>query len=155
MHLRLGITPSGSPLVRGRVAAAMLLAFLALRAEAQQPAASQAATAQPATAPRLTIDYGDGVEKTFTQLPWREGATVLDLLTAASKHPRGVKILQRGSGSTAFIREIDGLANQGGGHDSRNWLFTVNSKMSEVGCGACPVGRQDHVVWSFSAAKPD
>lgn len=142
---------ASDPAARRAVAAGalgLLAALMLGRGLAEQPAAADAA-------PRLTIDYGDGVEKSFTQLPWREGTTVLDLLTAAAKHPRGVKFQQRGSGSTAFIREIDGLANQGAGRDSRNWLFTVNSKMSEVGCGACPVGRTDHVRWRFAAARPD
>lgn len=138
-----------SPWLWGPLAALALAAGVA--------SAADAAEGQPAekpTAARMTIDYGDGVEKTFTQIPWREGQTVWNLLEAASKHPRGIRIEKRGSGSTTLIVEIDGLRNEGAGGDSRNWLFTVNSKMADVGCGACAVRAGDHVVWRFATYEP-
>jgi hypothetical protein len=35
----------------------------------------------------LVIDYGDGVEKRFTQLGYRSGITVLELLQLAARRP--------------------------------------------------------------------
>ena len=37
---------------------------------------------------RLIIDYGDGVQKHYTELPWRPEMTVLDALRLAQEHPR-------------------------------------------------------------------
>lgn len=128
--------------------AAIALALLGVRSSSAWP--------EPAAdALRLTIDYGDGVELSFTQLSWRRGLTALDLLEAAAVHPRGVTYKHSGSGSTAFIMEIAGLKNKGAGADSRNWLFSVNSKLAEVGCGAYLVQPGDKIVWSYSKRKPE
>src|SRR6187399_3102774 len=50
---------------------------------AQEPAAKTV---------QLTIDYGDGSQKTFTAIEWKEKQTVFDVLQAAEKHPRGIKL---------------------------------------------------------------
>ena len=59
-----------------RRAAAMLLATMFLFA------ATDRGQAQSATV-RLVVDYGDGVIKTVTGLPWAKGSTVLDMMNAA------------------------------------------------------------------------
>jgi hypothetical protein len=102
--------------------------------------------ADPRPAVSVAIDYGDGVELRFRELPWRSGMTVLDALTAAGKHPRGVKFVQRGRGATAMITEIDGLKNDPSG---KNWLFSVNGKTAEVGSGAYELKAGDAVLWEF------
>jgi hypothetical protein len=102
--------------------------------------------ADPRPAVSLTVDYGDGVELRFRELPYRAGMTVLDALAAAGKHPRGVKFVQRGRGSTAMITEIDGLKNDPSGN---NWLFSVNGKTAEVGAGAYELKAGDAVLWEF------
>ena len=63
----------------------------------------------------LVIDYGDGVQKHFPKLAWNSSTTVLGVLQSAAKHPRGIDIKVRSSGSTAFLTQIDDVANQGGG----------------------------------------
>ena len=102
---------------------------------------------EPASAVRLTIDYGDGVQKTFTSLPWKEKMTVLEALKAAQNHPRGIKVTHTGSGAGVFITAIDDLANEGTG--SRNWRYTVNDTAARVGAGAMALKAGDVVVWRF------
>src|SRR5215831_19538287 len=65
-----------------RRAAAILLAAILLAIAA----ASDQAHAQTATV-RLVVDYGDGVIKTITGLPWAKGSTVLDVMNAAKERP--------------------------------------------------------------------
>ena len=94
----------------------------------------------------VIIDYGDGVQKHFTRLAWKPGMTVLEALKAAAKHPRGIQIKYRGRGATAFVTQIDDLENQGRG---RNWLYRVNKKLADRGCGAFPLKSGDTVLWRF------
>jgi sulfate adenylyltransferase subunit 1 (EFTu-like GTPase family) len=71
-----------------RRAAAILLATIFLFA------AIDRGQAQSATV-RLVIDYGDGVIKTITGLPWAKGSTVLDVMNAAKGRPHGILHLYR------------------------------------------------------------
>jgi hypothetical protein len=112
----------------------------ALAAE-QEPAAKMV---------RLTIDYGDGVQKTFADLPWKEGITVFDSLQAAAKHPRGIKVSHQGSGATTLITAIDDLKNEGRG---RNWLFEINGKLGEKSCAVIELKPGDAVLWRFATYK--
>ena len=95
---------------------------------------------------RLTIDYGDGVQKVFAGIPWQEGQTVLAALEAAGKHPRGIKVEHRGTGATAFVTSIDGQKNEGTG---RNWLYEVNGKPANKSCGVWTLKAGDQVLWKF------
>ena len=98
---------------------------------------------------RLVVDFGDGVEVHFTSLAWRPGMTVLDALDAAKAHRRGVSFTSRGSGRSAMITAIGGAKNQGGGADSKNWIYYVNDKQAEVGAGARPLEAGDAVLWKY------
>lgn len=95
---------------------------------------------------RLVIDYGDGVEKHFTQIRWRPEQTVLDLLLQAQKHPHGITFKHRGSGGTSFVYEIDDVKNEGQG---RNWVFSINGDLADRSCGICPVKAGDRILWKF------
>src|SRR5262249_41266469 len=77
--------------------AAILLAFAA---------AGDRAHAQTATV-SLVIDYGDGVIKAITGLPWAKGSTVLDVMNAAKDRPHGITFSYTGSGASAFLTRID------------------------------------------------
>ena len=72
--------------------------------------------------------------------------TVLDALLAAQKNPRGIRLKTRGSGQTAFVEKIDDLKNEGSG---RNWIFRVNGKLSNRGCGVVPLKSGDTILWKF------
>ncbi|MBI3837942.1 MAG: DUF4430 domain-containing protein [Planctomycetia bacterium] len=109
-----------------------------------------AMAAEPkASTVRLAIDYGDGVQVHFTALPWREGMTVLDALNAAQAHPHGITFTHRGSGTSAMITKIGDLKNQGGGENSKNWIFYLNDKAGEVGAGSQRLKPLDQVLWKF------
>ena len=124
--------------------------------EFRQSRAQQALLVADAPASRtveMVIDYGDGVQVRFTALAWREKMTVLDAVSAASAHPHGVKCVWRGTGSTAFLTQIGDQKNEGGGGKSRNWLFSLNGKESEVGIGSCTLQAGDVILWRFG--QPD
>lgn len=111
--------------------------------------ASLGAVADETASVRLTIDYGDGVEKTF-RLDWKAEMTVLDALEAASRHPRGIKVERRGSGATAFVTQIDDLKNEGQG---RNWIFEVNGVKGKTSSGIHKLVRDDRILWKFTDAR--
>ncbi len=97
---------------------------------------------------QLIIDYGDGVRKHFHQLKWREKMTVQDVTVAASKHARGIKIKQRGKKATAFLSQIDDLANNPRG---RSWVYRVNGKLADRSFGVYAVQSGDIITWSFQS----
>ena len=95
---------------------------------------------------KLVIDYGDGSQKHFTALPWKEGLTVLEATKIAEKHPRGITAKIRSSGSTAFLTQIDNVANEG---DGRNWVFRVNGELGDRSAGIYQINAADTVLWRF------
>jgi hypothetical protein len=97
---------------------------------------------------KLTVDYGDGVEKRFTRIAWKTDMTVQSAIEAAQKHPRGIRFKHRGKGATAFLFEIDGLKNERGG---RGWLFRVNGKRADRSFAIAPLKVGDSVLWEFGS----
>jgi hypothetical protein len=120
----------------------LLLALVAVMAAAAPPSRAQEAEKTV----RLTIDYGDSVEKSFTALVWQEKLTVLGALEAAARHPRGITFKHRGSGASAFVTAIDDIANEGRG---RNWTYQVNGKRADKSCGVWELKAGDAVVWRY------
>jgi hypothetical protein len=111
------------------------------------PAASDQAHAQSATV-RLVVDYGDGVIKTITGLPWAKGATVLDVMNAAKDRPHGISFSYTGSGASAFLTRIDDVANEGGA--KKNWQLWVNTSYADRSFGVYEVQPLDVVFWRFT-----
>ena len=103
---------------------------------------------QEAKAPSisLTVDYGDGVQKVFSQLPWRKGLTVLQALESAKKHPRGITFVYKGTGSRGFLTQIDDLKNQGRG---ANWIYRVNNQLGDKSFAVFELQAGDAVLWKF------
>ena len=95
---------------------------------------------------RLVIDYGDGVEKHFTRIPWREGMSVLDAMQVAGKHARGIKLEYRGRRATAFLTKIDNLENDG---RQKNWIYRVNTKLGDRSFAIYKLKPGDSVLWKF------
>lgn len=128
--------------------AMILVGLVVASVTLQAPARAE----DPATDPvvRLTIDYGDGVEKHFTRIAWRDGMTVFDVLVEAKKHPRGIRFEHRGQGETVFVMQIDDLKNQGQG---RNWTYQVNDKAGMVSCGIQRVAKDDRILWKFATRR--
>jgi hypothetical protein len=108
--------------------------------------AQETAEGSAPPAVRLIVDYGDGVQKHFTQLVWSEKMTVQDAVRAAEQHPRGIKTQQRGRGSTAFLTQIDDLKNEGRG---RNWVYSVNDKLADRSFAIFALQAGDTVLWRF------
>lgn len=104
----------------------------------------------PEKAVQLTIDYGDGVQKNFSALEWKEKQTVLDLMQLAEKHPRGIKFKHRGAGATALVTAIDDVASRAGGD---SWLYEVNGKLADRSCGVYEIQPGDKVLWKFGTYK--
>ena len=125
----------------GLVVAAALVSAAALATGPEKAA--------PTRTVRLIVDYGDGVEKHFTALAFRDGMTVLDAVKAAKASPHGIAFVHRGQGPTALLTQIDDLKNQGGGRSKRNWLFKVNGKLATVGFGGYRLKPADVIRWTF------
>lgn len=99
---------------------------------------------------KVTIDYGDGVQKVFLALPWREKMTVLTALQEAEKHPRGIKVTHQGSGERVLVTAIDGVKNEGRG---KNWLYEINGKLADKSAGVCELSAGDAVLWRFAGER--
>ena len=95
---------------------------------------------------KLVINYNDGVEKHFTAIDWKPEMTVLDVMLAAKKHPRGIDFEYKGKGQTALLTKIDDVANEGRGH---NWLYRVNGKPGDRSMGVFVLKPGDTVLWKF------
>jgi hypothetical protein len=111
-------------------------------------AAGDQAQAQTATV-RLVVDYGDGVIKTITGLPWTKGRTVLDVMNAAKDRPHGITFSYTGSGASALLTRIDDVANEGGGA-KKNWQLRVNTTYADRSFGVYEVQPLDVVFWRFT-----
>ena len=127
----------------GLIAALLLVLVLSPNSSAQ---------AQKPQTVKLVVNYGDGVEKHFTALPWREGMTVLDLMKQAREHPRGIKFEHAGEGEKAFLSAIDGVSNEGGG---RNWIYRVNGEVGDRSFAVMPIAAGDVTNWTFGPYGDD
>jgi hypothetical protein len=114
--------------------------------------ASFGVLAQSATV-RLVIDYGDGVIKTISDLPWSKGQTVLDLMNAAKARPHGITFRATGGGGSAFLTQIDDLANEGGGAGKKNWQLWINTTYADHGFGVYELQASDVVFWRFTTQQ--
>ena len=128
-----------------RRAAGIILAMMLLAVAA----AGERAPAQSTTV-RLVVDYGDGVIKTITGLPWAKGSTVLDVMNAAKDRPHGITFSYSGSGASAFLTRIDDVANEGGAAAKKNWQLWVNTSYADKCFGVYEVQPLDVVFWRFA-----
>lgn len=95
---------------------------------------------------RVIIDYGDGVERHFTALPWHKKTTVLAAMQAAQAHVHGIRFEFRGQNDTALLTRIDDLSNEGSG---RNWTYRVNDQVANKSFGVFELAAGDTVLWKF------
>jgi Domain of unknown function (DUF4430) len=95
----------------------------------------------------LAIRFADGNER-HDYVAWRADMTVEDLLSAASRLPKGVQFAQQGSGESALLTEINGIANQGSG--ARNWTYSVNGQEADRSFAIYKLQPGDHVLWTFA-----
>jgi hypothetical protein len=95
----------------------------------------------------LTLDFGDGEKKELISVPWREGMTVADLMTNASK----VSITQKGSGQGALLTSINDVSNQGA--DGKNWTYKVNDQDADRSFAVFKLHPGDRVLWTFGQPR--
>ena len=127
-----------------------LLVTVCCRGAGWELMAAEPAPERPATV-KLTIDYGDGVQKHFTGLPWQGRMTVLEAMLKAHEHPRGIRLKYRGKGATALVLQIDDVANEGG--RGRNWIYQVNGQPANRSCGIFVLNRGDTILWKFETYR--
>jgi hypothetical protein len=106
---------------------------------------------QAPTTIELTIDFGDGFQKRYTQLAYQPNMTVLGALIAARQHPHKTEFKFRGEGATAFVTSVDRISNRGA--DGPNWVFLVNDKMARQSCGITELKPGDAVLWRFKGIE--
>ncbi len=97
----------------------------------------------------MVIDYGDGVEKRFKRLTWKQGMTVLDAMNQAKMHRRGIRFESRGKKDTAFLTQIDDLKNEGA--NGRNWIYRVGGELGDRSFAIHPLEAGDMVLWTFGS----
>ncbi|HEV2968494.1 MAG TPA: DUF4430 domain-containing protein [Pirellulales bacterium] len=118
-------------------------------ADSKAPDTPRSKSAATGKTVRLVIDYGDGAEKRFAGIAWREEMTVLDVLEAAKGNPHGITFSIRGSGEQALLTKLDDLENQKGAAGAKNWIFYVNDRMADKSLGATIVNSGDTILWKF------
>jgi len=137
------------------IALALSLAVLTIGcgkpARQDSPPAKASSLAAEGKTVKLVIDYGDGVEKHFPSLAWREGLTVLEAMRLTSANARGLRFntWNNATGDAAFVEQIDGFKNEGGAAHAKNWTFKINGKRGQVGAGVQALHEGDVVVWKF------
>lgn len=114
---------------------------------APKPAAETKAKTTKTVA--LTIEFPGEVELHYKAIPFTEGMTVFDALTAASKHARPLRFKHSGSGEFAFLTEIDGQKNEG--VSGKNWTYKVDGERAKVGMGSMKLKEGSHVLWIFGS----
>jgi hypothetical protein len=95
----------------------------------------------------LAVQTADGAVR-HDYLPWFDGMTVEDLLTAASHLPKGIQFTEKGSEEAALVTEINSAANEGSG--GRNWTYSVNDHEADRSCAVYKLQAGDKVLWKFS-----
>ncbi len=105
----------------------------------------------------LTVDDAGGHVIHFT-LPFQSGMTVLDVMNEAHSSANGIQFVYHptsGDPATFFLDSINGVANQGGGAKSRNWIYRVNSKLGDRSFGVCKVAASAQISWKFDVYDPN
>jgi hypothetical protein len=95
----------------------------------------------------LAIQFGNDRERRFDEVPWREGMTVDDLLTLASRQADGISYVVQGRKAMALLTRIDDAANEGAG--GRNWTYSVNDQRADRSFAVYELQPGDKVLWTF------
>ena len=90
----------------------------------------------------------DGFIINKAEISVSEGDTVLDALNkAAGKY--GLSIAQTGSGATAYISAINGIAEMDYGELS-GWVYLVDGKSPDISCGAYRLKGGENIIWGYT-----
>lgn len=102
----------------------------------------------------LVLDFGD-TEKRKISVEVNSPATVLSLLQAGTTQI-GASLEYSGSSETAFVKSINGVANEG--RNGKNWIFKINGELGDCSCGVAGIDDGDEVLWqlgSYNTEKKD
>jgi hypothetical protein len=139
------------PLLLALVLAAILLTRgRNVRETAPETVTGQATPQQAAASAEhlsLAIDFGDGRREEFGGIVWHKGMTIRDALQQAPE----VTIGQQGTGASAFLTQINGVANDGA--TGRNWTYTVNGRRGDRSFALYELQPEDQVLWSFAPTQ--
>lgn len=94
----------------------------------------------------VQIEGPDSKSKTSALI--KEGETVLTALSES-----GVQFEYSGTGSTAFVKSIDGIANDK--ENGNYWFYFVNDELAKVGCGSWKLKPDDQVKWVYGKSPFD
>lgn len=103
---------------------------------------------------QLVLDYGHGVRKHYAEIPWTRGMTIFDAMKRAGKMRPALAFEHTGSGETVLVTSIDGVKNEGGGREARNWQYWVNATFARKSCGIYELGVDDVIIWRFDTWNP-
>ena len=99
---------------------------------------------------RVVVEFGGEQTKTFKKIAWREGLTALAAMNQAKQAAEGIAFKYRGKGSRAFLTSIDGVKNEGGGRNSRNWTYRVNGRLGKKSFAVRTLKPDDVLTWKFA-----
>lgn len=95
---------------------------------------------------KLTIDSGDP-KVTTVKVPYAEKMTVRDLLKAAEA--QGITAEYKGEDAGAMLQSLQGIKNEGGDKEAKNWIFYVNGKPANVSSAVYSLQPGDAIIWRF------
>ena len=124
------------------------------------------APAAPGEAVSVAVHLPGAEHHTWLGLPYTPKMTVLDAMNEAKGRPHPLAFTVTGSGDTAFVTALEGIANQsgvgggggaaggvggagGGGGAAPCWQFWINTRFATVGVGAAILKPGDRVTWVF------
>lgn len=91
----------------------------------------------------------DGVILESTDIPFREGASVFDVLTSAARTFRIQTEHSGGEGGMAYVTGINYLYEYAYG-DLSGWIYSVNGETFSIGCGSYIVEDGDEILWQYT-----
>lgn len=101
---------------------------------------------------KLVIDDGSGNPRSYPEIPWAEGDTVLTAMDEATSASKPLRYATIGPDGTAFITRIDDLDNEGTG--GRNWIYSVNGKLADRSAALYETRPEDEILWKYTAETP-
>jgi hypothetical protein len=75
----------------------------------------------------LIIDYGNGAQKRFSNIPWTKDLTILGAIEAGARIPPSAKITF-GSDRSGHVLGLEIDEMPGGGTPTLEWIVCVNEK---------------------------
>ena len=90
----------------------------------------------------------DGVILPPVEIPFADGDTVFDALTAAVR-ANSIQMEHTGAGEMAYINGINNLYEFAYG-DLSGWIYSVNGEIHSTGCGSYKLSDGDEILWQYT-----